>query len=89
MTRALLALAHALLELARAIRSAGRERMCCSEHALVVERKGSFWFRRHTWNADQWAPIEPPGAANRRTETPGETGASARRRRVLPPKPRS
>jgi hypothetical protein len=61
MTRALLAVARALLAIARAITRGSMERMCCSEHAIVVEHKGRLWWRLHEWNANRWAPLGTPG----------------------------
>lgn len=63
--------AAALVTSAKVLAAAIRElahrgdHMCCSEHTIVVERNGEMFWRRHEWNADDWAPLGTPGATKR------------------------
>jgi hypothetical protein len=84
MVAAILAVARALIAIARAISRTSGERMCCSEHTIVVEHRGRLWWRRHEWLADRWAPLGTPGAAASRRGSSTKTDRNKGRRASRP-----
>lgn len=79
-------IATALVESARLVASAiakiaHRDALCCMAYGIVMERHGALWWRKHSWNADQWAPLGMPGEVYMEPEPEAKRRTRSRRKK--------